>query len=311
LKIARLTSQNLRAAPDAAFLFGADEAAPSPLVVVTGPAGSGKTLFLETIVAAKEAAAPYGVTPAAAPLIRFGAGSAKVTIDWWLDDAEAAFAGVTVPFQPCEVVFHKKKLPESDADPGLLAVLGRYEHNPAIGKVDYFSTSRRFEVDSLFGGSLAAEQRYMRLSREPRKYRGILKFVRELMFGGHRDVLDRFGALFKALAPSFRFAGLDTVGLLEFVLPSGERAGFEALSASAHQALVFAGSVLMTELHNSVVLIDTPELYLGPGEAARFLSVLMDFAPTNQWIVATQDPALVAMAKKEATISLAAWENRA
>lgn len=309
MKIARLTSQNLRAAPDATYAFG-DERAPAPLVVVTGGQGSGKTLFLETIVAAKEAAAPYGVTPAAAPLVRFEAASAKVTIDWWLDDAEMAFAGVTDPFQPCEVVLHKRKLPEADGDPGLLAVLGRYEHSPAMGKVDYFSTSRRFEVDALFGGNLAAEQKYMRLSREPRKYRGILKWIRELTFGGHRDVIDRFGALFAALAPSYRFAGLDTVGLLEFVLPSGDRAGFEALSASAHQALVFAGSVLMTELHSSVVLIDTPELYLGPGEAARFLSALMQAAPSNQWIVATQDPALLAMARKEATITLASWEDR-
>ena len=69
-----------------------------------------------------------------------------------------------------------------------------------------FSTSRRFEVDSLFGGNLADEQKYMRLSREPRKYRGILKWVRELTFGGRRDVIDRICALYAALAPSNRFA---------------------------------------------------------------------------------------------------------
>lgn len=297
MRILRLLAQNLRAVPDGEYRFGSGDTEPARIVTVTGPGASGKTFLLETIAAAKEVAAPYGGTPNGASFVRWGQGSAKAIIEWWLDPQEMAFAGVSDPIQPCEVIFHKSKLPEADGDPGLLAVLQRYDHTPAIGKVDYFPVSRRFELDTLFGGSLPMEQKFLRLSRDPRKYRGILKHVRDIVLGRQDEAFERLRNLFGSLAPGHKFGGLDTVGIPEFILPDGEHAGFEALSSAAHQAFVFAGSICMTQLHNSVVLVDTPELFLGGGEAARRMQVLLDVSPSNQWIVATQDTGVIALAE--------------
>jgi len=304
LRIRSLDSRNLRALADGSTVFGANEQ-PADIVVVTGPPGSGKTLFLQTIIAGKEAAAPYGGSPNPKRLIRYGAVAAKLTTEWWLDEDEVAFAGVTSPIQSCEVGFKIGKLPEADGDPGLLAVLARYDHSPSIGKVDYFPTSRAFEADSFFGGSLVSEQKFQRLSAEPRKYRGILKFLRALVMGSQRERWERVVRLFSALTDgAVKLAGLDENGQLDFVVGRGEHVGHAALSASAQQAFVFAGTVVMLELSRSVVLIDTPELYLPPGEAARRLMVLKEHAPSNQWIVATSDPQVIELASKDAIVRL-------
>lgn len=304
MRIKSLKCLNLRAIPDGIHAFG-DGDEPPEVVVVTGPSGSGKTLLLETLVASKEAAAPYGGTPNVAPLIRYGFNAAKLTVDWWLNPAELHFAGVSVPVQPCEVAFRLGALPEADGDPGLLAVLDRYEHKPDIGKVDYFPIHRFFEPDSFFGGNLVSEQKFLRLSNEARKYRGILRFCREIVLGQQRERLERVQKLFAALTGgAATFGGLDGVGQPDFALASGEHVGHDALSASVKQAFTFAATMVMVELHNSIIFVDTPELYLPAGEAARRIGILREHAPTTQWILATTDPDVIALASKEAVIRL-------
>jgi hypothetical protein len=54
------------------------------------------------------------------------------------------------------------------------------------------------------------------------------------------------------------------------------------------------------------VLIDRPELHLGAGEGARFVSVLRAFAPEAQLIVATSDADVLELAGPEATITVEA-----
>ncbi len=298
---------NLRAAPDGRYDFGASE--PATLVAVHGPAGCGKTLFIETLIASKEIAAPYGSPGQTARLLKQGVGSGKITVEWWLDEDERQFSGISDPVSPCEVSIRRTGLPDHDTDLGLSAVLSRYDHAPSIGKVDYFPATRRFEPDAFFGGDLVGEQKFVRLGSDARKYRGLLRFVRQLVMGGQTGKQETLGRLFTELSPGVRYAGLSGVGALEFALADGEHVPLAALSASAHQAFVFAATMVMLETRHSVVFVDTPELHLGPGEAARWLRVLSSHAPTNQWIVATQDPQVVELCQG-ATIQLGRAEKK-
>jgi hypothetical protein len=295
MKIKSVSALNLRALPDGHFEIGNGD--PVPFAVFQGPPGSGKTLLLETLVASKEAAAPYGAVGQTAHLLRYGSTAGKVTVEWWLDDEERKYAGVSSPIQPCEVSFRKGALPEHNADPGLIAVLSRYDHVPSMGKVDYFPADRRYETDAMFGGDLVGEQRFLRLKGEARKYRGLQRFVREIVLGRETSRQEALTKLFGELANGVRYGGLTSTGQAEFILPTGEHVGHQGLSVSALHAFVFAATMVMLRTRNSVVLLDTPELGLGPGEAARRLAVLRAYEPSNQWLVATSDPEVIEMAK--------------
>ena len=262
-------------------------------------------MFLKSIVTAKESIAPYGVAASGNPLIRYGTNAAKVKLTFALEEEEVAFAGVRSARQSAEVSFHYGALPETSADTGLIAVLERYHHKREIGKLDYFPIGRRFELDSIFGtGDLVTEQKFLRLAEDPRKYRGIIRYLREVVLGARHDKLAEFKKLFTELAGGVTFAGLSNLGNPEFQVRSGETISAEALSSSAHQAFLFAATTTMIEAHQSVVLIDTPELHLPGGEAARRLQALSEHFPTTQWIVASNDPAVLELAPREARIVL-------
>ena len=65
MKIARLSTLGVHGLEDATYeLTHRDTGVPHSIVVVTGPAASGKTRLLEAIVAGKEGAAPYATMTA-------------------------------------------------------------------------------------------------------------------------------------------------------------------------------------------------------------------------------------------------------
>jgi len=78
------------------------------------------------------------------------------------------------------------------------------------------------------------------------------------------------------------------------------------LSMSEKQAFAIAASMVLVGVQHSVVLFDTPELYLSGAEARRQLEVLRSFAPTNQWIVATCAEEIAAMAAHRNLVRLGA-----
>lgn len=274
------------------------------LLAITGDSGSGKTSLLDLIAAGKELVAPYGTAPASSDLVREGLDECKITLDWWLTEDEQSHAALDSR-ATSEVIVRRRGLPDVDADAGLVAVLERYSHYAGIGKMDYFPDDRGVPAHAVLLADPVLDQRMQRLARGPMKYGGIARMTREALT--HEDA-GRLGAtlseLFSRLCPTRRLKGVSPQGALLFETKSGSQQTLDKLSASEKMTFLFAAGFVLLGLHDSVVLIDTPELRLGPNEAARVLSELMGFAPTTQLIVATRDPAVLDLAGAGNTIKL-------
>ncbi|MBL9026492.1 MAG: ATP-binding protein [Myxococcales bacterium] len=304
MKIRTITTSGLRSVPDRTFSLTGDAAVPFDVVVVTGPPSSGKTTFLDAIAAHKEVVSPYGAPPPARDLIRPGGTTAKISVEWWLDPAELDTAGLKGP-STSETVFKRQGLHGSDADPGLLAVLERYSHYTGIGKIDYFPDDRGLPLHGALVSDVVLDQRFQRLTRGPGKYASLVRFVRNMLLGtDDQSRLEPLKQLFHALCPWRTLASVNGVGMPVFHATNGLETPLDKLSGAEQQAFLFAATVVMVGLFDSVVLIDTLELRLAPGEAARVLAALKAYAPTNQWIVATTDPEIVASVPAPACIRL-------
>src|SRR3954468_15356408 len=84
MKLTRLVLENFRGAPSGNWSFTGPDGAPLDTVIVTGPASSGKTAFLEAIAALKESVGAYDMPPATRRLLRRGASAGKVEGTWQL-----------------------------------------------------------------------------------------------------------------------------------------------------------------------------------------------------------------------------------
>jgi hypothetical protein len=292
MKIQRATFHGVQGVPDLTLdLTDARTGVPRALVVVTGPSASGKTRMLEALIAAKEAIRPYGLMTPGAQWIG-AASAAKVAITFYLDEAEREFAGTSSPTLEGEVIF----LPEranAEADDGLRAVLGRYSHNPAYGKVDYFPAERRIPTFPPFPGLGPAEQRVLRLTRDPRKYGSVLPFLRTLDHDVARR--ERFVASLAALSPTCRYVPDPSGEAIPRCFSSRGGASVTAtqLSQSEADAVIFAATAAAIGLDHSLVFIDRPDLHTA--DLARFAAGLASLGQDNQLFLAGR-PELVTAA---------------
>lgn len=305
MKIVTIETSGFRALEDKSWKLSDPD--PQDLVVVTGPSGSGKTSLLEAIALGKELVAPYGAPPAARQMCRNESGPARIAIEWWLDEDERDLAGVDEPLQRTEGILHPTGKRDVDADPGVIDVLERYAHRPGIGKVDYFPDDRAVPLHGSIVADLVTDQRFSRLTRGPGKYASLVRYVRATMNDPEeKRAADSLRELFAKLCPRKRLVGVNGLGVPVFHTSAGRETSLDKLSGSETMAFVFAGTVVMLALHNSVVLIDDIELRLGAGDAARFIGELRAFAPTNQWIVTSSDPEVIAMVDAGARVDLGA-----
>ncbi len=297
MRVARVAVHGVGGVPDGWVDLTRGQPEPARLVAIAGPPGAGKTRWLEVVVAAKEATAPYGSTPASDAWIARGRGAAKVSVEWWLDPAEAAFAGVESSLQTAETIFAREKLPRTHVDPGLGAVLGRYDHDPEIAKVDYFPADRAIPASSPHLGSLVAQQRLLRLSSQSGKYGALVRWAGELARTAE-DGWRRLTELFERLARGRRLLAVeDGSGGVAFDTGRGDVVDVHRLGSADKMAFLFAATALMVGLRRSVVLVDTPELHLPADQTPRLLGELLAACPASQWIVATHDPKVMELAE--------------
>lgn len=273
------------------------------VTLVTGPPASGKTRLLEALVAAKEVLAPYGQPVAGWKWIRPGDRNAKIELTLSLDDTERNLGGA-------EAVTHAEALfaPKScgrEADEGLLAVLERYEHEPACGKVDYLPAARTLPPLGVGQGTSAFEQRIWRLSREARKFAFVPRFLAEL---AHRpDVGARFGEALGAMCPTLAYAGPTGSDSLSCFKSRGEGPlTVGELSTSEQDAVVTAATLLMVGHQRSIVFVDRPEAAVHEAGMAAWLGAVRSLIGDSQLIVASNSPALRAAVGPSNVVELGA-----
>ena len=306
MRLLRLETSGVRGLRDAAWSFGADWPGIGHTTVVTGPPQCGLTTFLDSVAFTAARLAPAGVPPDTADVLRAGGAAAMIRTTWGLDADERAFGGVLGETTEAEVVFRRDGLGRAEADPALLGLMSRYDHANEVSKVVLFPARRVDDGSAPMLSDFEAEQRFRHLSPDPGKLAGIpAALVKHAGGYGQRARLEGVQGLFDKLVGSARFSGVTAAGLLEFTLGSGARVPLQALSLGERNAFALAAAVVLMGLGRSVVLLDTPEMGLAPGVAARWLELLRAEAPGAQWIVASRDPEVVAAAPAAARITLA------
>ncbi|MRG92978.1 AAA family ATPase [Polyangium spumosum] len=305
MKIKRLISNGFRGLPDRTFDFTSPRTgAPADIVVVTGPSGSGKTSLLEAIIAAKEDVGPYGLKRSSNDFVRPGEAAAKVRVDWVLSQEERARVGATGVELSSESIFAPNLFSSIDHDPSLVALLGEYDVDPAVSKVEYFHANRRIPrggAPSIATLGVPEAERLARLTQDDAKYALVSQYIAEANLGLHDKGgtrgAERLAEAFGRLCRTRQLAGVEQVGraiVPRFADARGTVVGLEGLSDTAKQALLFAVTFLRSGIEGSLVLIDTPELHIPEPEVGAFVAALARMGLDNQLVLATGSPGVVA-----------------
>lgn len=265
-------------------------------VVVVGPSGSGKTSFLDAIAAAKEDISPWGARHSWTKVVRQGAGAAKIRLAWELDDEERRRMGLSARVLESESIFSPTTAPGQGHDPHLEALVARYDHDPAHGKMEYFFAERTLAREAIgFSALEPSMQKRMRLDRSLRKYGVLHKYLTELHLGMHErggapSGRERFAAAFAKLCPERRVLGLSrTADRMELMFDGGPQGPvpMHELPHAEQQAVLFAGTFELLGLSRSIVLVDSPELHQDEHRVGAFVSALTQLGEDNQLIFAT------------------------
>ena len=317
MRVRKLRVDGFRGLPDQEFsLINPRTDGAHELVIVTGARASGKTSFLEAIVAAKEQVGPYGPAASSSSWLRPGVSTAKVRVEWELSNGERDRYGTGQRAFVSESIFGDVVVDPPDPDPALAALLADYIPDPAFGKVEYFHASRRLPFASAIDLSRSAGDsldRMVRLGRDDMKYSGLVRFIVEAGLGldvdaeGKPKPPGRVKKAFEALCPTKQLGGLYRAGdaMLPVFLDGMRRAySLAQLSDSELDALLFATTFVRAGVGQSIVLVDTPEKHLGDVEARDFVKALATLGVDNQLLVATQSAALVSSVQADQVIRL-------
>jgi energy-coupling factor transporter ATP-binding protein EcfA2 len=327
MKLARLTTENIRGLPDRAHVFTDRTGAPLDTVLITGAPGSGKTTLLEAIGAVKEAIGSYGGPQNPTRLRRSGASRARIDVVWTLSPAERASAEL----ESSEIAA-TWSIGDGDSrvacDPRVRRLFTAYSHAPEQGKFEYLPASRRLDGPrSRIGGSspsVAAEGR-LRLADDPEKYAGLRAHLSGLAVANaarlaqlvdaqgiamRSQVPDALAAYKNAIAqllPGLRLVAVEPderSARVQFQKREGAIVELSELSESERQAVLLGATFCRLGLNHSVVLIDTPELHQHPQRHAEVFAAVCALGRDNQIIAATTSAELLSAARPDQVIDL-------
>lgn len=300
MKILDLQTFGVRGVPDGFYDFSlpADVAkgGAHDLVVVTGASGSGKTRFLELIVAVLDIVVPNDEDINVGVWIRPDHRAAKVKVSWLLSDDEQRLVGAPNPVHRTETIFGREN-PTSSTDELLIHLFARYDHTDATSKIEYFAENRRFDDSGAEMPTDPRTQVRFRGSKALRKYAFVPTFLRELR--NQRAKAERFSTTLALLSRTCHY-DLESSSLV-----SRGRAirKLSELSGSEGDAVLFAATAANVGLSRSIVLIDRPELMTA--SPREIVPGLLSLGTQNQTFVATARPTLASDAR-HVTINLSA-----
>ncbi len=316
MKLARISFSDVRGFADRRWELAPEPSAkPYDVVVVTGPPASGKTRFLEAIIAGLEVAGPY------LGIVRGGdwaydARPATIDLGIWLDEEEARLANVKNPAN-ATVTFTASGV-AAIVDRNVSRVLSRYTHDAEAGKREYFAENRQLAWGARSDGLEPMEQGLLRPTKDPQKYSFLPRFLTSLRDDPARA--RQFAEKLELLSPTVRYTPAPDedpticfrsrrqapLGSPQTREPAGSGilAPAHGLSTSEAEAVLLAATACLVRLTRSIVLLDTPELYVPEDRILPFVQSLLALGHDNQWIVATQSPALVGAMEQSSVIRL-------
>src|SRR6185503_13611897 len=139
---------------------------------------------------------------------------AKIRLEWELNDEERRRMGFDADVIETESIFSSTTPPEQEHDPRIEALLERYDHDPAHGKMEYFFAERTLAREAVgFSALDPSMQKRTRLNHNIRKYGAQHKYLAELHLGLHErsgapSGRERFAASFAKVCPGRRVLGL-------------------------------------------------------------------------------------------------------
>jgi hypothetical protein len=318
MKISRLALRGVAALPDIdRDLTSAATGRPHDLIVVTGPAASGKTRLCEAILAALETVGPYHGIVHAADWYADATRGARVELGLWLEDGQqdgdvegggaVTTSSVVVDFSPRGVNCLLGPLRgNSVVERVVRRRLSRYDHDPAHGKREYFPEDRQRAWGARGDGLGAPEQSLLRSTRDPQKYSFVPRFLAGLRT--HAEHRRLFAARLELLSPTVRYSPAARGGDPTACFTNRSRSGvpYEELSSSEADAALIAATAVLIGLHHSVAVLDRPELHVPPDRLGAWVQSLMQLGTNNQWIVATGDPGLASSVDRSQLVDLGA-----
>ncbi|WP_437671186.1 hypothetical protein [Sorangium sp. So ce131] len=310
MKLLRLTLENFRGAPNGTHLFTrTDDGPPVDTVYITGAEASGKTSFLEAIVALKESVGAYGAPPNPARLLRSGKSTGRVEGIWQLSPEEMDRVKTTQ--RTWTTKLDLGNLTPEPADPTIRQLFEAYDHDPAHGKFEYFPSNRRLEGRDARTSTVLDVEARLRPGTERDKYTSVKRFLIDLALSDGVKAIEESmarGVLFRAeqrdslapyrrdlasVSPSIRLSGVETNrGLpdLAFERADGTRLFVDDLSDSEKQAVLFCVTFRRIGLSRSIVLVDQPELHQHPDAHVRIVQAITQLGENNQIFFATSSP---------------------
>jgi hypothetical protein len=304
MKLQRVTFLGIRGIADGSHDFtDIQTGLPHDVVIVTGPEASGKTRFLEAILATKEGIGAYGPMSSGGTWLPPGAVVAKIMVSFWLEEEERQFVGTSAAVVDGEAQFLPDRI-RRDADEGLVALLRRYEHSRETGKFEYFPASRRLSPLGPFHGTSALEQRLHRASKDSMKYGFVVRFLRDLDQDGAKE--KEFAAILERLSPSCRYVFRASRDGLPRCFSSlgGPPASVAELADSEAEAVLFASTAVNMGLSRSILLVDRPERWASAGRGASLLEGLRGLGEGNQLLIASSSAEMISLVPRDNVVRL-------
>ena len=306
MKISRISAQGVIGLPSLdCELVSRATGRPHDLIVVTGPAASGKTRLCELILAVLEIVGPYEGIVRASDWVADPKEGARVEIGLWLDDEERRIAAPSENPTHALVKWSGDRT-DYEIHRGVSRLLSRYDHDPAHGKREYFPEGRQRAWGARSDGLGALEQSLLRCSKDPHKYSVVGRFLATL--GDDSRRLRVFADGLASLSPTARYTDV-TAGASGFTNRDGDGVSFGDLSSSEADAVLIAATIAMTGLSHSIAIVDRPELSVSPSRLVSWVESLASLGVDNQWIVASNDARLAASVDPSQIVSLGANDS--
>lgn len=307
MKLSGLSFSNVRGFADKRFDFSSDASArPNDLIVVTGAAASGKTRFLEAILTAFEVVGPY------LGIVRptdwtYGAQPARIELSLWLNDEERKLAEAAKGPVVAAATLSSNGV-AAQAERNVSRLVSRYRHDRETSKREYFADNRQNAWGARIDGLHPIEQSLLRPTKDPQKYCFVPRFLESLRDDPAKA--KSFADKLELLSPTVRYApapGEDSTicfrsrkmatsrgAVLDREPPgSSMLAPVGGLSSAERDAVLIAATATLVGLDHSIVFLDSPELYVSEDRIHGFVQSLLKLGHDNQFIVATESPALL------------------